>query len=83
MKPTFLSSGFIVKEVRIGTVEGMSYFVPEPIPNMFTKRGCFAGLYHEGFVYAFGGINYSDRIMTKSERYSIKDKTWNLIAPMK
>ena len=82
MKPTFLSSGFLVKEVKIGNLDGMSYFIPEPITSMFTKRGCFTGLYHEGFVYVFGGINYSDRIMSKSEKYSIKDKSWNLISPM-
>ena len=67
LKPTFLSTAYLVKEVKIGSIDGMTYFVPEPISSMFTKRGCFSGIYHEGNVYVFGGINYSDRIMNKSE----------------
>ena len=83
MKPVFLNTAFLVKEVKLTSVERMSYFIPEQLPSMFTKRGCFATIYHEGFVYVFGGINYSDRIMSKCEKYSVKDKIWNLIANMK
>ena len=50
---------------------------------MFTSRGCFAACYHEGRVWALGGINYSERIMSKCEMFDPRDNLWHQIAPMK
>jgi len=36
LKPTFLSTAYLLKEVKIGSIDGMTYFVPEPISSMFT-----------------------------------------------
>jgi N-acetylneuraminic acid mutarotase len=49
---------------------------------MVTKRGCFSALYHEGFVFVFGGLNYIDKVMRKCERYSIENNAWKNIADM-
>ena len=49
---------------------------------MIWKRGCFAAIYHEGFVFVFGGLNYTDKIMKKCERYSIEGNRWDPICDM-
>lgn len=49
---------------------------------MITKRGCFAAIYHEGYVFTFGGLNYTDKILKKCERYSIPDNKWQSLADM-
>lgn len=49
---------------------------------MNSKRGCFSAIYHEGCIFVFGGINYTDRILTKCERYDIVSNQWHNIAPM-
>ena len=49
---------------------------------MNTKRGCFAALYHEGFVFVFGGLNYIDKILRKCERYNIQEDKWDSLADM-
>lgn len=49
---------------------------------MITKRGCFSALYSQGYVFAFGGLNYTDKILKKCEKYCIKDNTWSRIACM-
>jgi N-acetylneuraminic acid mutarotase len=49
---------------------------------MHTKRGCFSGVYHEGYVFVFGGLNYTDKILKKCERYSLQDNIWTTLSDM-
>lgn len=49
---------------------------------MISKRGCFAAIYHEGFVFVMGGLNYTEKILKKCERYSIADNRWDPLADM-
>lgn len=49
---------------------------------MHSKRGCFSAIYHEGFVFVFGGLNYTEKILRKSERFCFKEQKWEPIAEM-
>lgn len=49
---------------------------------MITKRGCFSAVYHENHVFVFGGLNYTDKIMRKCEKYSIANNTWEKVSCM-
>lgn len=62
---------------------------------MNIRRGCMASLYHEGYIYVFGGLNYTEKILKKCERLLLVDhitelgkippkpEKWNKIADMK
>jgi len=49
---------------------------------MVIGRGCFAAIYHDGYVWAFGGVNYTDKVIKKCERYAIETDTWKRIPDM-
>lgn len=49
---------------------------------MISKRGCFAAIYHEGYIFVMGGLNYTEKILKKCERYSIQDNKWETISDM-
>ena len=49
---------------------------------MITKRGCFSAVFHEGYVFVFGGLNYTEKILKKCERFSVSDNKWEPIADM-
>lgn len=49
---------------------------------MNTKRGCFSAVFHEGFIFVFGGLNYTDKILKKCERFSIAENKWESIGDM-
>jgi N-acetylneuraminic acid mutarotase len=49
---------------------------------MISKRGCFAAIYHEGFIFVMGGLNYNEKILKKCERYSVADNRWDPLADM-
>ena len=55
------------------------------LSNMITKRGCMAAVYHEGFLYCFGGINYVDKVMKKCERLDLmqEEQQWQKIADIR
>ena len=38
---------------------------------MLERRGCMAALYHEGYIYVIGGLNYTDKCLKKCERYHL------------
>ena len=54
-----------------------------------------ASLYHEGYIYVFGGLNYTEKILKKCERLLLVDQVteigkvppkpqkWTKIADMK
>ena len=84
-KPQFSSQCMLLKEVELNDFERV--YVPEQLCSMHTKRGCFSTVSLNGFVYVFGGINYSDRIMSKCERYNLAENVWSpltcLVEPRK
>ena len=41
---------------------------------MNERRGCMCALFHQGYIYAIGGLNYTDKIMKKCERLLLIDK---------
>ncbi len=49
---------------------------------MIHKRGCFSAIFHEGVVFVFGGLNYTEKVLKKSERYSLTEDKWDPIADM-
>jgi hypothetical protein len=49
---------------------------------MVIGRGCFCAIYHEGYVWAFGGVNYVDKVIRKCERYAVETDTWKRIPDM-
>lgn len=59
------------------------------LPSLITRRGCFPSVYHEGYLYCFGGLNYTDKIMKKCERICLIDDAegvkhrWHEVADMK
>lgn len=49
---------------------------------MLIQRGCFGAIYHDGFVWAFGGVNQADKVIRKCERYNIDTDDWRRIPDM-
>jgi len=49
---------------------------------MITKRGCFSTVFHEGLVFVFGGLNYTEKVLRKCERYMVSENKWDAIADM-
>jgi N-acetylneuraminic acid mutarotase len=47
---------------------------------MISKRGCFSAVYHENHLFCFGGLNYTDKILRKCEKYSIAENRWEKIS---
>lgn len=45
--------------------------IPKPIRSMIKARGCFASCYLYDFIYAVGGINIIEGVLTGCERYDI------------
>ena len=36
---------------------------------MLERRGCMTAIFHEGYIYVIGGLNYSEKCLKKCERY--------------
>ena len=49
---------------------------------MITKRGCFSAIFHEGYIFVMGGLNYTEKILKKCERFSVADNKWESISDM-
>jgi len=61
-------------------------YIERQLPSMITKRGCMTAVFHEGYIYCFGGINYTDKVMKKCERLCMLDEakdSWQKIAEMR
>ena len=57
-------------------------YITSEYEEMANKRGCFSSVYHAGFVYAFGGINYTDKMLKRCERLNLETNKWQPIASM-
>jgi hypothetical protein len=89
-KPTFSDKCVLVQEVPINSYQNR--YVEKMLPAMHSRRGCTSAVYHEGYIYVFGGINYTDKVMKKCERLALIDlpeagdfsqSKWQKIADMK
>lgn len=49
---------------------------------MVKARGCFSACYLYGFIYAVGGINIIEGVLTACERYDVLKDTWQEISDM-
>jgi hypothetical protein len=79
-KPTFTAKCMLISEVPINSYDNL--YVQTTLKSMIAKRGCFSAVYHEGFVFVFGGLNYTDKILKKCERYNIQENRWDPISDM-
>lgn len=79
-KPTFSSHVLKITEVPVNVYD--SLYVTKQMNNMVTKRGCFTGLYQYGFVFVFGGLNYTHKVLRYCEKYDVANDQWEEIAPM-
>ena len=79
-KPTFSSHVLKITEVPVNVYDSM--YIAKQKNNMLTKRGCFTALYQYGFVFVFGGLNYTHKVLRYCEKYDIVNDQWEEIAPM-
>ena len=68
-KPTFQASAFIIQEQPVNSYENI--YREKRLPDMIERRGCAAALYHEGYIYVIGGLNYTEKCLKKCERYKL------------
>ena len=64
-RPSFKSSATLIAEVPVNSYDNK--YVEKKLPDMLHRRGCSAAVFHEGYVYVCGGLNYTEKIMKKSE----------------
>ena len=50
--------------------------------EMLYKRGSCASTYHGGYIYAVGGVNYTDKVMKKCERLNLERNEWQVMPNM-
>jgi hypothetical protein len=79
-KPTFSAHTLKITEVPVNIYDSM--YVTKQMNNMISKRGCFTALYQYGFVFVFGGLNYTHKVLRYCEKYDIENDQWEEIAPM-
>lgn len=79
-KPVFIERTILIQEVPVNSYDNV--YVQSTLSPMVIGRGCFCAIYHEGFVWAFGGVNYVDKVIRKCERYSVETDTWKRIPDM-
>ena len=68
-RPQFQSSVIMIQEQPVNSYENQYH--EQRLPDMLERRGCMAALYHEGYIYVIGGLNYTDKCLKKCERYHL------------
>lgn len=79
-KPTFSAACLLIAEVPLNSYDNL--YVQHTLKSMTHKRGCFSALFHEGMVFVFGGLNYTEKVLRRCERYSLQDNRWEPLADM-
>ena len=79
-KPTFSSLVLKITEIPVNVYDSM--YVTKQMNNMTIKRGCFTGIYQYGFIFVFGGLNYTHKVLRYCEKYDVANNQWEEIAPM-
>ena len=36
---------------------------------MLERRGCMSAIFHQGYIYVLGGLNYAEKCLRKCERF--------------
>lgn len=68
-RPTFQASAILIQEQPINSYENV--YKEKRLPDMLERRGCMAAVFHEGYIYVIGGLNYTDKCLKKCERYRL------------
>jgi len=71
-KPAFTNKCMLIQEMPVDSYQNR--YIEKQLPSMITKRGCMTAVFHEGYIYCFGGINYTDKVMKKCERLCVLDE---------
>lgn len=80
-RPYFTDQVIKISEIVISPLQ--NFYVANQMPFLIKPRGCFATIYHDDYVYVFGGFNYDDREMRYSERLHIQSNyKWEKIHQM-
>lgn len=59
-----------------------SVCIPKPIRSMVKGRGCFSACYLHDFIYACGGINILEGVLSGCERYDVARDQWHEISDL-
>ena len=68
-KPFFTNTGASYTLFSITDADCLC--IPKSIRSMVKARGCFAACYLYGFIYAVGGVNIIEGVLTSCERYDL------------
>jgi hypothetical protein len=79
-KPYFTNTGAIYTLFSITDADNV--VIPRPIRNMIKARGCFSACYMHDFMYAVGGMNIIEGVLTGCERYDIIKDMWQEISDL-
>ena len=80
-RPYFTDQVIKISEVVLSPLQ--NFYVANQMPFLIKPRGWFASIYHEEYVYVFGGFNYDDREIRFSERLNIPTSyKWERIQQM-
>ena len=79
-KPTFTERTILIQEIPVNSYDNI--YIQSTLKPMQIMRGCFAALYHEGYAWVFGGVNYTDKVIRKCERYNVETDEWKRIPDM-
>ena len=79
-RPMFSEKVQMIQEVPMNSYENV-YMITNLKP-MTVMRGCFTAIFHEGWVWAFGGVNYQDKVIKKCERYNVETDEWKRVPDM-
>ena len=61
---------------------GDSVVMPKYIKSMIKGRGCFSTCYLHEFIYACGGINIIEGVLSGCERYDLVRDTWQEVSDL-
>ena len=79
-KHFFTNTGAMYKLFDVSGAE--SVCLAKPIKSMTKGRGCFSTCYLHEFVYACGGINILEGVLSGCERYDIARDSWHEISDL-
>lgn len=80
-RPYFTDQVIKISEIVPSPLQ--NFYVANQMPFLIKPRGCFATIYHEDYVYVFGGFNYDEREMRYWERLHVSSRyKWEKIHQM-
>lgn len=79
-KPFFTNTG--ASYTLFSITDADLVVIPKPIKSMVKARGCFAACYLYDFVYAMGGVNIIEGVLTACERYDLLKNQWQEISDL-